>query len=478
MKEYRKVVEFEFKNNKYNLYLDNYNKKFFLRIDERGNLSYITIDELFDLIKHFMTVPNVMNISKGAVKQKIKFIPKVIIGGITVTLTLSMLTTGLSIYNSNQRVSEYEQKYLNSQTLNEADVEDYVSITTENQNVDDELNYDETLSEVANGELIVDTYLESDWLNYIYIYDMNYIDHIFEHENITLEMLYETIKNNLSIPENFKNLLYQYCESVVRNYPDIELRVFYENLKTLEVVECNQYELSQKTLNIDASGCYMKDENRIYVLENQNYEKGTWDYQVIFHELSHCLRNGLYNIDGKQVKIQAEGQNFSNIITAEALNSLFAVSLFDYEENDIAYQLQSNYHKVMIDCIDNYTLSDYVNHSLSYYANQLDKYNGDENYATVILELIQMQYDDFHSESINVEQKEYYPIYDYISNMYFNKYITSYMSYDEAQVVADRLVNIITFDVPEEYNIDTNRFYENLNNYCETIGISVQARTR
>ncbi len=468
MKEYRKVVEFSFNNNKYNMYLDSSNKRFFLRVHEDGNLSYITIEELFDLIKHFKTVPNVMNISKGNIKEKIKIIPKVIIGGVTVTLTLSMIMTGLSMYNSHQRVSEFEQRYAQTHVLTAEEVQSYIS--------SDDLNQAE--SEKDKAQLVVDTYLESDWLKYIYIYDMDYLDHAFEHKDITLDMLYQVIESNSSISDKFKDLLYEYCDSLVKNYPDANLRVLYENLHTLEVVECDQYELTQAALTVYASGCYIRTENKIYVLEDKEYEKGTWDYQVIFHELSHCLRTGVYDIDGTNIKVQVEGQNFSNTITAEALNSLFAVSLFDYEENDIAYQLQSNYHKVIIDCMDNYDLNDYVNHSLSYYAHQLDEFNGDENYATVILELIQMQYDDYHSESIKVEPMGYYPIYDYISNMYFNKYISSDMSYEEAVEKTDNLVETILFDVPEGYNIDTNRFYDNLNEYCDSIGITVAAKTR
>lgn len=473
MKEYRKVVEFNFNNIRYNMYLDNTNKRFFLRVTDNGNLSYITVEELFDLIKHFKTVPNVMNINRDSIKEKLKFVPKVIIGGVTATLTLSMLMTCLSVYNSHQRVSEFEQKYSMTQVLDENEVQNYVSSDSTNEN-DEIQTMVENATKENSDDLVVDTYLESNWLNYTYIYDMDYLDMVFEKKDITLDMLYKAIDNNTSISGDFKDLLYEYCTSVVKNYPDVELRVLYENIKTLQVVECDQFELSQVTLSSDASGCYVRTENKIYVLKDKHYEKGTWDYQVIFHELSHCLRTGVYNVDGKQVKVQVEGQNFNNTITAEALNSLFAVSLFGYEENDIAYQLQSNYHKVILDCIDNYDLSDYVNHSLSYYAHKLDEFNGDKNYATVILELMQMQYDDFHSDSISVAPSGYYPIYDYISNMYFNKYITSDMNYDEAKAVTDQLVESILFDVPEDYNIDTNRFYENLDQYCAEHNISIE----
>ena len=57
--------------------------------------------------------------------------------------------------------------------------------------------------------------------------------------------------------------------------------------------------------------------------------------------------------------------------------------------------------------------------------------------------------------------------------MYFKKYITSNMSYDQCIALTDKLVKRITFDVPKEYHIDKNRFYENANEYCKQIGIEI-----
>ena len=172
------------------------------------------------------------------------------------------------------------------------------------------------------------------------------------------------------------------------------------------------------------------------------------------------------------------GVSLSLVTVDEALNSVFAVSLFDYEERDIAYQLQSNYCTIMLDCLDNYSLSDYINHSLSYYASKLDEHNGHNIYDKCILTLIDTQYKDYHSDLIEIEQEEYYPIYDYIADMYYRKYIDEDMSYNEAKSVADDLIERITYDVPLEYNIDTNRFYDYLNEYCNSIGIEVKNNTR
>lgn len=469
MQEYRKVTCFYLNNNFYNMYLDNKNKRFFLRCDSNGNLSYITLEEFINIINQFSNISYVMNVEKKPNKygkDKIKIVPKIIIGGVAVLLTSTILMTIIEMYNSQKRTNNINFNVSQSEILNDEDIMNYISYSD-----------DKEVSN-SNEELIVDTYLESEWLNYLYIYDMAYLDKALDYNNVTLNDLNNAIKNNPRISNTYKNLLYEYCASLCKKYSNIELRVLYENLKTLEVVECEKGELVKKSLSIDSYGCYIRTENKIYVLKDYEYQKGTWAYQVIFHEFSHCLRTGVWDKDGKRIKVQIEGQNFNNTITAEALNSLFAVSLFDYKENDIAYQLQSNYHKVILECMDNYDLSDYVNHSLSYYAKKLDEFNEDDNYATVILELIEMQYNDYHSTSINIEQNGYYPIYDYISKMYYQKYLNPNMTYEEEVRVTNTLLSKILFDVPQDYNIDINHFYDYLNDYCKEIGINTNNKAK
>lgn len=452
MLEYREVVNFFYNGFSYHMYLDNNNRRYFLKDGENGELEYLTLEEYIDLIFEFQTIPLVMNAERGKTKNKIKLIPKIIIGGVAVTLSISVFNLGLSVFETQKKVREFEERI----SARNQELISYVSCIED---------------EEPEEDLVVDTYLKGNIINFLYIYDMDYLDEALDYSSVSLEDLKSVIAKNNKISNRFKKILNQYCEDIIAKYPDLELRVLYENLKTLEVIECNKSELISASLSMDSYGCYVRTENKIYVLEDYEYEKGTWAYQVIYHEFSHCLRTARWEKDGVDIRVQVEGLNFSNVITAEALNSLFTVSLFDYEELDIAYQLQSNYHSVMIDCMNNYSIEDYVGHSISYYADKLDEFNKDDNYATVILELIQMQYDDFHSDKITVAPEEYYPIYDYIADMYYKKYLNSNMSYSEAVQVTDRLLERILFDVPEEYNIPVEHFYEHLKEYCNELGI-------
>ena len=72
---------------------------------------------------------------------------------------------------------------------------------------------------------------------------------------------------------------------------------------------------------------------------------------------------------------------------------------------------------------------------------------------------MQIQYEEYHgidnheidnekeSTYLIVGKEEYYPIYDYIAKMYYDKYITSDMTYDEMEEVADKLVRKISINL-------------------------------
>lgn len=459
MKEYRKVAEFSYYNNSYIMYLDNKNKHFFLR-KYNGKLYYVSVPELMVLTDLFTNMPNIMNAKKDSSKR-FMIIPKVLASAILVPLSTMIITTSVNMYNSSQRINAHLSQSTEFAIIDEEKATDYLAY--------------EDPQEKHPKELVVDTYIQNEKANNLYIYDMDYLDLLFDYQ-ITPQDIIQTIDNNPNVSPMYKEILKDYVIRVSTKHPDAELRVLGENLKDIEVVECEKSELIKHTLSPDAFACYVRSENKIYVLKGNEYKPGTWEYQVIYHEISHALRTLYRNLTQGKIRVQAAGQNFSNLTTEEALNSLFTVSLFDYDEQDVAYQLQSNYHSVIIECLDNYTLTDYVNHSLSYYASKMDEQTGEKNYATVILELIQLQYDAYHKPSLNFDKASFYPIYEYIQNLYYSKYITADMSYDDVTVLTDALIERITFDVPEEYEIDINHFYEYQDIYCRNNGIAVRGR--
>lgn len=298
----------------------------------------------------------------------------------------------------------------------------------------------------------------------ILVYDADYLDMIFGSETVAPEMLHTAIDDNPLIGPDFKPYFHEYVDLYVTAYPEADLRILYHNLLSLEVVECeDEWELLEVSWSLDSYACYVQKENRIYVMAQYEYIKETWEYQVLMHEISHAARS--YVREAEEMVYKAGVGLTSRVILSEALNSVFTVCMFDYEERDIGYQLASNYLLVMLDCMDNYTLSDYINHSQSYFLSKLDEASGHINYAAALWDLIELQREDYldmrdnDPQRIQIPQEEYYPIYDLLCDMYYSKYTTPNMTTQEISAVADRLVDMVTFDVPEGYDIPAEYFH-------------------
>ena len=99
-----------------------------------------------------------------------------------------------------------------------------------------------------NGSLVLDTYYESEIFKFLYIYDYDYLDKAFDYkkEDITANKIIELVNSSSKISNKYKTLLITYINNLFREYPNVDARVMYENLKTLEVVECTKNELMIK----------------------------------------------------------------------------------------------------------------------------------------------------------------------------------------------------------------------------------------
>lgn len=468
-KEYTEICEFTYKNKKYLYLLDDNHKAFFLRKDN-DTLNYITIDELIDLQKAFTKTTHVLNfkIQKEKKSKKRRIIPKILIGGILVTLTTNI--AGI-FSKKNTYTPTIENTISSTEELEDEEIPDNIQKYISDKNYktpEEKIPYDIEKymnSEKLDEELVVESYKESSFMNYVYVYDMSALSNVLD-EQVTFDTLKKTVQNNDKISPKYKNYLYEYIDNLASRWPNVDIRTFNENLKTIEFIECDKYKLQTKTLDENSLACYLKNENKIYLLDELNMND-QWTKQVVYHEISHSLRSAYWSKNGKEIRVQFTDSFGYGFEIEEALNSLFALSLYDENEKDIAYQLQSNYMKTILECMDNYTLEDYVNHNYTYFEQCLNETNNND-LAKKVLALIELQNKDYYNDDFKVEQEQYEPIYTYITDMYLDKYATNSMSLEEINGLVEKLKEQVLFDVPEEYEIDTNYFdMEGYNYYQE-----------
>ena len=219
---------------------------------------------------------------------------------------------GYSAYEVHQSAQEFQEAYESKKSFERTET-DEAEVEADGEKKAEEQSGDRPYGVIEPGsEYEVDTYIDNrDNSNRLYIYDMDYMDLALDFKPKKLADFIDVINENSKIARKFKPILTEYCTRVFDKYPDIELRPFYRNLKDLEVIECTDQELMKVTWDTNSCGCYVRDEDKIYVLKDKEYEEGTWDYQVLYHEFSHCLRDSIYeDEDGNRVSIQLMGLNY------------------------------------------------------------------------------------------------------------------------------------------------------------------------
>lgn len=459
MKEYTIIGNFFYKEKNYELLLDEDQRYFFLNINNNNEYEYITLKEYIELINKFANKEDtkmILGIKKKE-KKKIKLIPRILIGATAVLLSASLL---LNI--NNNKPSSITTDYTSSSTYTQT-IEERTD-----QEIDKWLT--EIIAETDNFE--VDTVRQSG--KRTSIYDFAELDNVFNNtkEDITYDTIRETIKNNPNISEKYKTLLYSFANNLENQYPTLDLRIWNHNLQTLKILEVSEMEMQTKAISADAYACYRIQENTIYTVKGYDYIPGTWEYQVIIHEIGHTVKTTNSEVNGREIKTYFKKDSGNATITEEAMNTLFTVRSYDSKEMDLAYQLQSNMIELMVNSMDNYTYQDYIEHNVTYFEQKLNEHNGNDE-AVRMIGLIDLQYDDYHDSSIKVDQTQFYDLYDYIAKMYYNANITQGMNASEATAIKEAFIHKLTFDVPEEYNIDIEHINEYFNTYCQEHGISL-----
>lgn len=326
---------------------------------------------------------------------------------------------------------------------------------------------------VEDGDTPLTVLTDSGWTKisrFHSVYDSSAFALVLEKTGATEQDCIDAINQNPNIGKKFKKYFVDFTHRLAEQYPQADLSILYHNLSTLRITELDKRDYLLKSLSADSYGCYRMDENAIYIPRGTVYKEGEWGFQVLIHEFCHAARNAWWTDADSNIRNRVQfrtvtSESVDRSILEESMNSAFSCSLLHYYEKDIAYQLPSNYLRIMLECMDNYTLDDYINHSDLYFLHKLDEYIGYTNYADVIWRLITLQRYDGQSDRIDIPAEAYDPIYDYICKMYYDKNITSDMDDAQRKAVADELADKAFFDVSEQYKINPDYFYTYLDSY-------------
>ena len=304
------------------------------------------------------------------------------------------------------------------------------------------------------------------------IYSSEGLDQMLDYsrEDITYDDIRDDI-DKLDMPDNCKEIYKTLADNLERQYPDMDLRIWHINLQTMEFEEIGANILEACGIN---TAYYSISGNTIKIQEDLDFQPGTLEYQILVHEFCHPIRSLDFEVGETSCSCRFEGLGDDYDVINEALNSILALRSYDQDDALIGYTVVSHMLEVILECMDNYTLQDYVEHDVYYFASKLDEMNGDGN-AIEVLNLMQLCWDDIKDHEVFFPVEFYYGLYDYIARMYYDKYLSSDMSTDQVQSVEDELIGKLGAELAGEkaQQLENARphFDDFLAEYCKSHGI-------
>lgn len=254
-------------------------------------------------------------------------------------------------------------------------------------------------------------------------------------KKITIDDIEQVLSTNSHISEEYKQFIITYVTDWLTLYPESDFRVLYHNLKTLSIDVVSEQTMMLKTASTDSSACYVPKDNKIFLLEGQDFSRDSDNYIILTHELTHCARGASYDTeDGYQKRIKYYDYYLMGTYAEEGIITNIAYELQGLGKLAEFYPLQSNFYRIIMDCTG-YNAEDFMNHSINYLMDMMDDYMGDDQYAYYIVALIDSISSQKYTSYQAVDFKNYQNLYDYLTKMYMKKYLLPDMTSEEAEQV-------------------------------------------
>lgn len=265
-------------------------------------------------------------------------------------------------------------------------------------------------------------------------------------KKVTISDIEAILETNNSIDQKYKDFIIQYVKDWTMLYPESDFRVLYHNLKTLKIDVVSEHEMGMETQSTDSAACYLKQENRILLLEGQDFSRESDNYIILTHELTHCARSASYETeeDGFKRRIGYYDYYLMGTYAEEGIITNIAYEMQGLGKRADFYPFQSSCYRIIMDCTG-YDAEDFMNHNVNYLMTMMDEYMGDEQYAWYIVALIDSISSQKYTPYQAVDFTEYQDLCDYITRMYMKKYLLEGMTTEEAEQVFEEYCDNIMY---------------------------------
>lgn len=326
---YKKLFPIQYNNKKFMLFLDENNRITFLEQKENSEYEYPMLEDFIALTKMFNNHDSFIcyRIPKFTFNECVKTTKN---GVLTI---LSVIT----IINSMPTALAAEAKIENKSDS---------SITVTIDSLEQE-----------KQEIIIE--------------DLDDLNKYLGHLDVTQEMVIEAIDNNPSMNNRFKRLAKELLNMMKNLDPNTNLRIFYENVKTMQINEYTIEEFRKKFPQAPGGtaqyNCYL---NAITTID---YE----DDETLLHELYHAYNNLYFETSDKVIVRYDKNTGLNEAMTDKGIGSkygyVFAREVANYLASLVDYKISDYNAKGTKDLINRLKTKypdvdiDYINETLNAY---------------------------------------------------------------------------------------------------------------
>lgn len=244
-KVYKILFDIEFNNKKFSVFIDEYGRRTFLEIDKDGKYVYPTLEDFIMLHRIynerdiFVSYDSSKNnyvgyrLTRNLNKRSFKEYVRVITGKTAYALAVVIVANSIC-------------GVLAGRKFNLVKNEDSIAIT---------IDY--------NSEFLIEN---SNELNEFLGYDL-----------VSKDDVINVVNANTNISDYYKQEIIIFLEHMVSKYPNTDMRVFYENMKTLNI------NIVEPFISKNLLGCYNSFTNTISIRKDCMENK-----EVFYHELAHA----------------------------------------------------------------------------------------------------------------------------------------------------------------------------------------------
>ena len=442
--KYRKISKIIYNNKRFQVFMDEKNRYAFLEIDKDNNYSFPHIEDFIGLIEIFSKKNNNEYYYRKIENKQNKFVFKA-----SVLVASGVIACSSLLFNALK-----EQKQITN-----TEIEQVISIADDyKEELPKEISQEDITINIEEQKDL--SYITDDMYNIydnqIDIYNSKALNLFLEEKNITINDLEEAINNNQNINDEIKNYLIELSKNIMETYPNIDMRLFYENIKRLNIVYESEESIKEHG---DDLAWYNCETGEIHLNESIKLDKGSKDLMIFRHEAGHMISQAIIPYeDSKELVVITKNGAYGEYLQ-EAIDVIITSEPFkkEYDFTNYGYAINTNELEAIINAIPNFDMSVLVNQDVYNITAYLDEVNPNKIPAYRLVDLMDIQTIAYNNiGTIETEPEEFNEIYEYIANTYINNCLNPNMSYDEIIDIEKQLID----------NLNKNLGYTgNLTNY-------------